>query len=1308
MKRIGLIFIVFGYCLVLSAQSTSSGIVSGRVTDSQNASIAGVEVKLEDSATSGVRTTLTNEAGLYSFINVPPGLHNISFTRAQFSSHEVKAQQVQVGLTLTINVTLEIGAQQTEVQVTEAAPGAGLQTMNATVGSTISGSSLLFLPNLGRDASTLATLQPGVTPSGAVAGVMSDQNTFQLDGGNITSDLDGTQNVYTTFFASNGAPTGVVPTPVESIEEFKVAVSNQTADFNGSTGGQIQMVTKRGSKAFHGSAYEYYFATNVGAANSWKNNHTPANGLPYTALPSTHRNRFGFAIGGPLTPRVWGGPTYFFANYEGYRFPNYSTYERQVPSPLMRAGVIQLPNTTGQYVAYNLNPAPVTVGGITYQPAVCPGGACDPRGTGLNPVVNQIWSKYMPLPNDPLFGDHFNTMGYLSNLATPENGNSYVVRLDHDFGVNWRFTSSYRLTRFTQLNPAQVDIGGALPGDTFGVPAAYAPRVQIPSYIVGGLTTTISSNITNDFRFSYTRNFWQWGTHGAPPQLPGLGGAVEIGGESANALIPYNVDAGDIRQRFWDGQDKTFRDDLTMLKERHLLQLGGIYQRNFDYHMRTDNGSGIVNWTVYQVTSGAGINMPPAYVPAALPATQVNNWNSLYAQVLGLVAQPQTLYTRQGANLDLQPLGTAAFDQSIIPYYNVYLSDTWHTKPSFTLTYGLGYSIEMPPHEINGKQVAVVDPAGSQVSVESYLAARKKAALAGQVYNPNLGFATVANVSGGLKYPFAPFYGGLSPRVAAAWHPNFSDGITGKLFGAGQTVIRGGYSRLYGRLNGAPLVLIPLLGTGLMQAVSCFGASRNGQCQGVGGVDPTTAFRIGVDGNTAPLPAVSQTLPQPYFPGVNANASAGDGSALDPNFRPSRTDNFTFTVQRELSRHNTIEVGYIGRVIRNTYQPVNLDTVPYMTTLNGQSFAQAFAGLYSQVAGGQTVTPQPFFEAALGGGNSSFCQGAGSCTAAVVAAQRTAITGTRVFDLWAALNRASSWTLGRTMPSSNPAQLSSIIMAASLGYGNYNALFASWTARDWHGLTARSNFTWSHALGTGDVSQTRILYTPVDAWNLNSMYGPQPFDLKLVYNLTMVYEPQVFRNQSGVLGHVLGGWTFSPLFTAQTGTPLQVSMSQGAGSNCQSFGEINCSSGTTFENAVLTTKYTGGNSAHRNVAVSGSSVGVNGNIANGGAGLNMFENPSDVYSQFRRLILGQDTNAGGAGVIRGLPTWNLDLTVARDIKVKHEGAFGATLLFQFTNVLNHMQPANPSLSLDNPQSFGVIGAQSNTPRNLEFGLRIHF
>jgi hypothetical protein len=1281
--------------IALAGQSTATGTISGQVTDEQNAAIVGAEIKLANSSTASVQTTLSNDAGRYQFRNVTPGVYDIIFHKTGFSAFQAKGQQVQVGLALTINASLKVGAQSTSIEVTAVA-GSGLQTNNATVGSTLTGSALIYLPNLGRDASTLATLQPGVTPGGHVAGINNDQNTFQLDGGNNTSDMDGNQIIYTTFFASNGAPTGVVPTPVESIEEFKVATSNQTADFNSSAGGQIQMVTKRGTNRYHGSAYEYYFATNVGAANTWKDDHTPSKGLPYTPLASTHKNRYGGTVGGPLTPRFWGGKTYFFVNFEGYRFPNNAAYERAVPSALLRAGVIQLPNSAGQYVAYNLNPTPVTVGGLTYAPALCGNVSCDPRGLGLNPIVNQIWSKFMPLPNDPTFGDQFNTQGFLSTLKTPEKSNSFVIRVDHDFGEKWRLMASYRLTKYSQLTGNQVDIGGALPGDTLGVPAAYAPRVQLPSYLVGGLTGVLTPNITNDLHYNFTRNFWQWGTAGGQPQLPGLGGAVEIGGESLNALIPYNVDAGDIRQRFWDGQDNNLRDDLSVLKGNHLFNFGGTWERNFDYHQRTDNGFGITNSTVYQIGAGSGFNIPSAYNPATLPSSQVSTWDNLYAEVLGIVSQPQTLYTRQGPTLALQPLGTAATDQSVIDYYNVYFSDSWHIKRNFTLTYGLGYAVEMPPFELNGKQVAVVDQSGSPISVANYLADRKNAALAGQVYNPILGFATVGNVGAGLKYPYNPFYGEFSPRFAAAWNP------------VSNTVIRGGYGRIYGRLNGVDQVLLPLLGTGLLQAVACVGASRTGQCLGNGGVDPTTAFRIGTDGNVAPLPMVSQNLAQPYYPGAGGNASAGDGSALDPNFRPNRTDNFTFTIQRELGSKNMIEVGYIGRIIRNAYVPVNLDSVPYMTTLNGQSFASAFGSLYTEVAGGQPVTVQPFFEAALGGAKSSYCAAFTSCTAAVASNQKTAIAGTRVYDLWAALNLAPSWTLGRTMPSSNPQQVTSLVMATSMGEGNYNAAFVSWSAHDWHGLTARSNFTWSKALGTADIPQTRTVYTPLDAWNLQSMYGPQAYDLKFIYNLLMLYQPTVFRSQKGMLGHVLGGWSFAPLFTAQSGSPIQVSMSQGAGSNCQSFGEISCSSGSTFENAQLVSKYTGGNSANYNVVVSGSSVGLSGNIANGGSGINMFSNPSAVYSEFRRLILGVDTNGSGTGVIRGLPSWNLDMTMSKDIKIARDGALGATLMFQFTNILNHMQPANPSLSLDSPQSFGVIGSQANTPRNLEFGLRIHF
>jgi hypothetical protein len=106
-------------------------------------------------------------------------------------------------------------------------------------------------------------------------------------------------------------------------------------------------------------------------------------------------------------------------------------------------------------------------------------------------------------------------------------------------------------------------------------------------------------------------------------------------------------------------------------------------------------------------------------------------------------------------------------------------------------------------------------------------------------------------------------------------------------------------------------------------------------------------------------------------------------------------------------------------------------------------------------------------------------------------------------------------------------------------------------------------------------------------------------------------------------------------------------------------------------------------------------------------GITAFANPSAVAAEFGPCVLGIYTNCGGYANLWGLPTWNLDASIIKDIGVRRERT-GATLFFQFTNILNHMQPGNPSLNLSNLATFGTITSQANTPRNIEFGLRIHF
>jgi Carboxypeptidase regulatory-like domain len=1325
---------MFGLFLASTAwpQATSSSSVSGLVTDAQNAAVPDAEVKLINTSTNETLVARTNDVGRYIFIDVGSGTYALTITKAGFSTVKADALQVVIGQPVTFDAVLPVSATATTVEVVATA-GADLVTTNSSVGASLSGAILQDLPNMGRDTSTLALLQPGTTLAGtyagATAGAVSDQNTYQIDGGNATDDMSGNVTSYQTNFTgiggtqTNAAPSANIPTPIESVEEFKVSTFNQTADFNNSIGGQVQIATKRGYNQFHGSVYGYYFATNLGAANTWANNHTAdaLTGTAYTPLPKNHRDRFGVALGGPIAPKFLGGKTYFFFNYEGERFPNVVNYEALVPTPLMKLGVIQVPNASGVYTAYNLNPVAVSYGGVTYQPAMCGGALCDPRGLGISPVISAIWNKYEPNPNDYTGAtttngatpDTYNTAGYLSTIRAPLTQNTYVGRIDHDFGDKWRFMTSYRYSTIVNVTTNQVDIGGALPGDTFGTPAAIAPRTQLPSFFVAGLTGTLTRNLISDFRFSYQREFWVWTDAGAPPQIPGLGGAVEIAPgnstafESVNALIPYNVNTQNTRTRFWDGHDLFMHEDLTWIKGKHLVQFGGAYQRNFDYHTRNDNGVTTDANTVYGIGS-TNINFTNSpYIPSTVPSAQQTLYEELYSEVLGLVSQSQVAYTRSGKALNLQPVGSNAFDKSTIPYYNGYFSDTWKVKPNLTVTYSLGYALEMPPVEQNGKQDVLVDAADAPISTNAYIAQREAAALQGQVFNPTIGYALVGNVGAGLKYPYSPFYDEWSPRVSMAWNPKYSDGVLGKVLGNGSTVIRGGYSRIWGRLNGVELVLTPLLGLGLIQAVNCADPLPSGVCAGVGGATPANAYRIGVDGLAPYLPVPSATLAQPYYPGVNGNTAAGDSSSLDPTVKPQRTDNFTLSIQREIARKSILEVGYIGRIIRNEVMETDLDAVPYMTTLGGQTFAQAYANVYFAIANGtaaSAIPTQPFFEQALGGASSATCKAYSSCTAYVATADTSLIKNTQVSDLWASLNNAASWQLGRTNISSAPTQAASIELINSNGYGNYNALYITWKTRELHGATILSNFTYGRALGTQAQTQASSSYTVQNPYYLAAQYGPNGFDYRFQYNMVMNYKTPWYKTQHGILGHALGGYTVSGLFTALSGAPLCVAYT--SGSEPQAFGESNSANITAVGNncalQIVPTKLD--NSLYENVS------GSNGIGTNNPTGLNIFPNPAAVEANFRRCILGYDTSCGGLGTMRGLPTWNLDAAATKDIAVWKEGRAGASLIFTFTNVLNHFQGGTPSLSLNSPTLFGRITgpATSNTPRNAEFGLRIHF
>ena len=294
-----------------------------------------------------------------------------------------------------------------------------------------------------------------------------------------------------------------------------------------------------------------------------------------------------------------------------------------------------------------------------------------------------------------------------------------------------------------------------------------------------------------------------------------------------------------------------------------------------------------------------------------------------------------------------------------------------------------------------------------------------------------------------------------------------------------------------------------------------------------------------------------------------------------------------------------MEFGYIGRHLTHEFQPIQINAVPYMMTVGGQTFAKAYGQMVWQYCGGARglagggcegrlgdVTPQPFFETAL---NPSYCAGYASCTAAVADKEGVGKNGSgsiaiaNVWSIWSDLDNGH-FKFPRSMMNTplncptgtevgcNGQLTSGVGMNTSLGYGNYNAGFVTVKMSNWHGVTLQSNFTYGKALGTGSEVQATSQFTVPDAYNLRSAYGPQVWDRKFLYNVWMVYQLPFYQAQKGFVGHLAGGWSIAPIFVTGSGIPQLVAPSDnnnqfiyGGG---QTFGESDGSNFGALQNAI--------------------------------------------------------------------------------------------------------------------------------------------
>ncbi|HEX4949025.1 MAG TPA: carboxypeptidase regulatory-like domain-containing protein, partial [Blastocatellia bacterium] len=1049
--------ILLGFALLVTlsiSTSAQNSQLSGTIKDSTGASIAGAEIELTDIATNQSRKVTTNEAGQYTFPSVLPGEYKVTATMKGFRQAVIQAFKVDVGKNYDLNLTLEIGSVGEVVEVT-AGIGAELQKTDATVGNVISGEALKQIPNLNRDTTSLILLQPMVSPAaagtgdntgGQVAGARGDQNTFMLDGGDATSNTEATGGYNSGFVAT---PRGVVPTPAESLEEFRVATNNSGATFARSAGAQVAMVTKRGTNELHGSLYWYHQNDALNAA-SWTNKRT----LGQTITDPTRRhkvqepelkdNRYGFSLGGP----IWKDKTFIFGHYEGRRFPQTGQRLRNVPTDTLKQGILRFRDAANNIVSYNLATS-----------TACLGGACDPRNRGISPVVRAVWDL-LPAGNDPSAGDGLNFIGYRANIPFTLKEEFAVARLDHNFNEKWRFDGAFRYGRTRSADLSQIDI-------TKGANKATAERPLEPRYMVAGLTGQITSTLISETRFNFLRHWWEWATFKPAAQVSGTNAALAIAGEGLNSFIdePINVDTQNARGRIWNGKDYNFTQNFTWIKGGHNFNFGGKYLNQNFFHQRDDKVVGGLTSLVYQIENGNFAVIPAANRPATcgggvttncIQSADIANWDKLYAATLGIMDRAAVLLTRDG-DLKPQAPGVPLRENVNVKAYEFYGADTWRFKPSLTFSYGVNWNIQQPPTEAKQKQTLLTAD-GNIIETKEFLARRKAAAEAGQAYNPRIGVLPLAQT--GRKYVYDPDYNNIGPRIAAAWSPSFNEGFMGKVFGTGKTVIRGGYSLSYDRINGVGIVMIPILGIGYGNVLSCTGPTSAGACSGAG-TNPTNAFRIGIDGSSVPLPTVSISQ-VPIIPGLNGPGTvAGANSVfetlsfqIDARRKVAHNHSFDLTWQRELGRGIVVEAGYVGRAARGLYQGLDLNQVPIFMKGQGtnQTFAQAYDEVARAVRTGTAVTAQPWFENMLRG--SSFCAAPNtSCTAGVVSRFSSQINLGQVYTLFANLN--NSFVTGPVLSRN---QVEVLYMITDLGRSNYHAGFISLQKRS-KNATVGFNYT---------------------------------------------------------------------------------------------------------------------------------------------------------------------------------------------------------------------------------------------------------
>jgi hypothetical protein len=1240
MKRLAVLFLLLACVATGLLAQTSS--ITGNVTDPTGSVIPGAAISLVNLDTGAERTAIADPEGRYTIQQMAPGLYKVTAKAPGFGDVVVDKVELLVNQPATLELKFEkVGSTTTTVEV--AAAAVQVNTTDASLGNAINTNVIIEMPSYARNVVGLLAFQPGVTSyssggsigsnDGAVNGGKPDQGYVTLDGADVMD-----QNARQAF-------TSVLRVTLDSVEEFRTTTTNGDAATGRGSGADVQLVTKSGTNAFHGSLYEYRRGTEM-ASNSFFNNQA---GVPIAPLLV---NVFGGSAGGAVKKNK----LFYFINYEGRRDASAASATRTVPSANLRQGIVGYTNASGAVV--NLTPAQAQ--------------QIDPGGIGVNQAALKAMQA-MPLPNNNTAGDLINTQGFTFNSPGYNVQNTYIAKIDyHPNDKNSLFIRGNLQNDWTDNSSSNIP---EFPGQ----PASSVTLANSKG-LAAGWTDVISPNLVSTLHYGFTRAGNE--TSGAlDSNYEWFRGISNPYGTttSLSRIIPVHL----------------IGDDISWNHGAHNIRFGGSFRNVSNQSASTansfSNASSNPSWL-----NGSGNDLAPASLGVSSGFKQ--NYEYAMAAALGLEAQGNADYNYL-VNGTVLPFGAPAVRNFVNRETEMYAQDTWKITHNLTITAGIRLGLEPPVHEINGQQ------ASTNVPLASWLGARAAYAEQG-LSQQNAGLIDFIPLKQGSA--MYPFHKNWAPRLGIAYSPTASSGISKWLFGGpGKTSIRAGagmYYDLIGQplaqtfssstpglsqsfsnpanlLNSAqvprftsffsvPAALVPPPPPGGLPLVYPYGAGQSGAFAITNSIDSQLAapYTINLDFT------IGRELPGGFFAQVSYVSRLSRHSlinrdlAMPTNLVDPASGQTYFQAMTTLMNDIDLE----GMTVANIPQIPFFNNMWKTAAGNGLTPTQVWANDYinNSATGDATNTLN-------NADNAANCVNGGPTT----------------FKASGAVNHMACGVLGPWMVF-NP-QFSALSAWSSIGLGNYNGMQWSIRKRFSNGLQFDLNYTWSKSIDLGSSQEGAGSFSGFiqNTWNPSQMRAVSNYDTTQQINVLGVYQLPVGRGRkfgtsmNKIADALVGGWEVTGNYRQTSGLPTTVN---------------NGSRWPTDWNVTDNATPTG----PVPVSVTNNVVGLKGGgpdlFSNPLSIVTKAGEPVGQYGDFIETFAGQ---SGLRNNIRGIGLFNIDGGLYKTFTMPYSDHHKLQLRWETFNVTNSAIFSGASLTTTSSTNFGKLSSTLTSPRQMQIAAR---